>query len=77
MKKKQQKNNWLTITYFHAIMRALVITSSLRYVLASNYQSCETMYSLEVLTTVRKNFILHVPGFLDLPLVIEEIERLI
>lgn len=41
---------------------------------ASNYRNSESIYSFEVLTTVRKNFILRVSGYLDLPLVIEKID---
>ena len=59
-KKKKKKNNWLTTTYFLRIPGKRLITSSLRYALASNYQKYETVYFFEVLTTVTKNTILHV-----------------
>ena len=58
---KHQKNDLLTTTYFLWIPRKLVITSSLSYVLASNYLLCETMYSFEVFKTIATiSTILHV-----------------
>ena len=40
----------------------------------SNYQKCKTVYLFEVLGIVKKNSILHVAEFLDMPLVIEKID---
>ena len=65
---KKQKNNWM-IAYFFPILCLCKITSSLRFAQTSNYQNCETTYSIELLTIVTKNSMLHVAGFLDLPLV--------
>ena len=50
-----------------------MIKSSLRYAITWNYRISEDLYSFEVLKTVRKNSILHVAGFLNLPLIIENI----
>ena len=58
---KNQKNDLLTTMYFLRIPPKLVITSSLSYVLASNYLICETMYSFEVFKTIATiSTILHV-----------------
>ena len=59
--------------YFLPILRAHTIKSSLRYVLRSNYRNCETIYSFEALTFVRKYSYLRVTGSCIMPLVIEKI----
>ena len=60
--------------YFLSILRAHTIIASLRYVHVSNYQNCKTVYLFGVLGIVKKNSILHVAEFLDMPLIIEKID---
>ena len=72
MKKRKNRNDWLTIMYYLSILCAHTNASPLRFEHTSNYGSCETTYSFKMLRTIGKNFILHAAGFLDLHLVIEK-----
>ena len=75
MKKRKNKNDWLTIMYYLSILYAHTNASSLRYEHAYRItEAVKPHKHLKCYVTIRKNFILYVAGFLDLPLVIEKID---